>query len=156
MDLRPWLLYLHVLGAIVAFGPAFAFPIFGAAAGREPMHANFMARASYVVATRLVVPLAILQGITGVGLILAFEFDLLNTRWLLSAIVLYLIALYIAIGLNLPNARRIVELSSTPPAPGSGPSPELLRRVGNQRRYGMILIALIALIAALMVVKPTF
>lgn len=155
MDLKPWLLYLHVLGAIVAFGPAFAFPFYGAAAGREPQHANFMVRATHTVVTRLVVPLALLQGVTGVGLILAFQLDLLNSRWLLSAIVLYLIALYIAIGLNLPNADRVIELTSAPPAPGSGPSPELLDRVARGRRYGITLVILIGVIAALMVVKPT-
>jgi hypothetical protein len=156
MELGPWLLYLHVLGAIVAFGPTFAFPIYGAAGGREPQHANFMVRATHLVASRLVVPLALLQGVTGVGLILAFQFDLLNTRWLLSAIVLYLIALYVAIGLNLPNASRIIELTSAPPAPGSGPSPELLSRIAATRRYGIALSILIVVIVSLMVVKPTF
>ena len=152
----PWLLYAHILGAIMAFGPTFAFPFFGAAAGREPQHGNFMARASYVVATRLVVPLAILQGVTGVGLILAESLDLFNTRWLLVGILLYAIALYIAIVINLPNARRVIELSSTPPPPGSGPPPELPQRAAAGRRNGIILAVLIVLIVGLMVLKPSF
>ena len=40
----PLLLFLHVMGAILAFGPTFAYSIMGAMAGREPQHANFSAR----------------------------------------------------------------------------------------------------------------
>ena len=38
------LLFLHIGGAIVAFGPTFAFPILGPMAGKEPQHANFALR----------------------------------------------------------------------------------------------------------------
>ncbi|MCI0345082.1 MAG: DUF2269 domain-containing protein [Chloroflexi bacterium] len=155
MNWVPWLLYAHILGAILAFGPTFAFPLLGAAAGREPQHSNFTLRALRVVTTRLVIPLAILQGVTGVGLILALGVDLLATRWLLVAIVLYGVALYIGIGVNLPNVNRMIELSSTPPGPG-GPPPELLERVVRGRRFGLILSGLIVLIVFLMVVKPSF
>ena len=34
MSLLPWLLFLHIIGAVIAFGPGFALAIFGAAAGR--------------------------------------------------------------------------------------------------------------------------
>lgn len=156
MNFAPWLLYAHVLGAVIGFGPTFAFAFYGAAGGREPQHANFVTRASYTVATRLVVPLAILQGLTGLGLIIVLNIDLLRTPWLLAGITLYVIALYVAIGVNLPNIRRIIELTSAPPAPGAGPSPELLSRAASGRRNGMILSVLIVLIVALMVIKPTF
>jgi len=52
--LFPWLLFLHVLGAIVAFGPTFSFAIIGAAGGAEPQHANFATRVSHLVSSRLV------------------------------------------------------------------------------------------------------
>ena len=155
MNLVPWLLFAHVLGAILAFGPTFAFPLIGAAAGREPQHANFTLRALEVVTTRLVIPLALLQGVTGVGLILATGIDLFAARWLLVAIVLYAAALYIGIGINLPNTKRLIELSSTPPGPG-GPPPELVSRLARGRQFGMLLSALIVAIVLLMVVKPTF
>ena len=40
-------------------------------AGKEPQHANFSARQMAAIGTRLVYPLAIFQGITGVLLILS-------------------------------------------------------------------------------------
>ena len=149
----PWLLFLHIFGAILAFGPGFAFAFFGAAAGREPQHANFTLRTTKFIADRMVTPLAILQGVTGVGLILAEGIDLLNAKWLLVGIVLYAAALYIALGLNLPNLRRLIELTSTPPGPG-GPPPELPARAARSRQYGAAMGGLVAIIVFLMVVKP--
>ena len=153
MSLLPWLLFLHLLGAIIAFGPGFALSFFGYAAGKEPQHANFTLRTSAVVAQRLIVPLAVLQGVTGVGLILIEGTELLTKLWLLVAIVLYAIALYVAIGLNLPNLRRLIELSSAPPA-GGGPPPELIVRAGRARQYGVAMSGLVVVIVFLMVVKP--
>ena len=161
MSWIPWLLFLHILGAVIAFGPGFALAIIGAAAGREPQHGNFVLRASSVVARRLIIPLAILQGITGVGLILAEGVNLFDRYWLLVAIVLYAIALYIAIGLNLPNLRRLIELT-TPPAggpptggpPAGAPPPELVERLARGRQYGMAMSGLVVVIVFLMVIKP--
>ena len=58
-QLVPWLIFLHVLTAIVAFGPTFAFSVYGAQSGKEPQHANFMARANLRVSERVVLPLAL-------------------------------------------------------------------------------------------------
>ena len=161
MSLVPWLLFLHILGAIIAFGPGFALAIIGAAAGREPQHGNFVLRASSVIARRMIVPLALLQGITGLGLVLTEGTELLTRGWLLLAIALYALALYIAIGLNLPNLRRLIEMT-TPPAggppaggpPAGGPPPELVQRFARARQYGMAMSGLVVVIVFLMVVKP--
>ena len=159
MSWLPWLLFLHILGAVIAFGPGFAFAFFGAASGREPQHANFTLRTTDLIARRLIVPLAILQGVTGLGLVLVEGAELLTRPWLLTAIVLYAAALYIAIGLNLPNLRRLIELS-TPPAgappgpPAGGPPPELVARAARSRQYGMAMSGLVVAIVFLMVVKP--
>ena len=171
MNLFPWFLFVHILGAIIAFGPGFAFAFLGAAAGREPQHANFVLRTTDFIARRMIVPLAILQGVTGLGLVLLEGTALLSRIWLLVAIVLYGIALYVAIGLNLPNLRRLIELS-TPPAggplpggplpggplpggpPAGGPPPELAARVARSRQYGMAMSGLVVVIVFLMVVKP--
>jgi uncharacterized membrane protein len=160
------LLFLHVLGAIVAFGPTFAFPLIGAMGGREPVHANFATRASLRIEERMVVPLAIVQGITGAGLIVFGGFDLLATHWLLLGIVLYAIALTFAIVVQTRSVERVVELTTMPaggPPPGPpaggpppGPPPGLLDAVRRVQRGGMLLSVLIVSIVFLMVVKPAF
>ena len=157
MDLGPWFLFLHILGAIIAFGPTFTFPIIGAMGGREPMHANFATRVSHRISERVVLPLAIFQAITGAGLILTRHWDLLNTRWLLAGIVLYLIALSLSLFVLVPTTARIVAMTSAPPPPGaSGPPPGLPPLIRRVQRTGAFNSVLIVLIVLLMVLKPAF
>jgi uncharacterized membrane protein len=155
--LFPWLLLLHVLGAIVAFGPVFAFPIIGAMGGKEPQHANFASRVSAAISQQRVVPLAIFQGITGVGLILVTGINLLATPWLLIAIVLYVITISYNLFIQTPTSQKVIEMTSTPPPPGaSGPPPELLALIRRIQLGGMFSAIMIVLIVILMVVKPQF
>jgi uncharacterized membrane protein len=150
-------LFLHVMGAIVAFGPTFSFPIIGAMGGKEPQHANFATRVTETIAKQRVLPLAIFQGITGVALILLTGINLLATRWLLIGIVLYLIVLGYNILIGTPTVKKVIEMTSTPPPPGaSGPPPELLAAIQKVQRGGMFSGLMIVLIVILMVVKPTF
>ena len=150
-------LFLHVMGAIIAFGPAFsAFPIIGSMAGKEPQHANFAARINEQITKTRVIPLAIFQGITGLALIYLTGLNPFSQLWLGLGIVLYVIALAYALLVQGPTGRRIVELSSAPPPPGaSGPPPELMAAVKKAQRGGMFLGILIFLIVILMVTKPT-
>lgn len=164
MTLLPWLLFAHIFGAIIAFGAAFStFPLLGAMSGKEPAHANFGSRVSVAISEKVVRPLAILQGLTGVGLIWAANIDLTKALWLDVAIVIYLVTLGYALFVQVPVGRRIVELTSGgpppaapggPPAPPAGPPPELLEAAGKARRGGMLLAFLITIIVFLMVVKP--
>jgi uncharacterized membrane protein len=155
--LFPWVLFLHVLGAILAFGPTFAFSIIGAMGGQEPQHANFATRVSARIGDRLVAPLAIFQGVTGVLLIVISGRDLLASRWLLLSIVLYAIALSFSLFIQRRNVQQIIELTSAPPPAGaSGPPPALREVVRRVQRGGMFTGALIVVIVFLMVVKPTF
>jgi uncharacterized membrane protein len=162
MDLKvffPWLLFLHVLGAIIAFGPTFAFSIIGSMGGQEPQHANFATRVSQRIGDRLVEPLAIFQGITGLLLIWISGRNLFasESQWLVLAIVLYLFGLYFALIVQARWVRGIIEMTSGPPPPGaSGPPPALAELVGKVQRGGMILGINLVVIVLLMVLKPTF
>lgn len=152
------LLVLHVAGAIIAFGPTFAFPIIGAAGGKEPMHVNFSLRVTERISHRLVIPLAIFQGITGVLLIWNLGLNVFVHVWLLLSIALYVIALAIAFGNQLPATRKLIEMTSTPPPappPGapapSGPPPAVRALVRRVQIGGMANGVLIILIVILMV-----
>lgn len=150
-------LLLHVLGAIVAFGPSFAFPLIAAAGGAEPQHGNFALRVIEKVAKRVVWPLALFQGVTGLALMGATKIDVFAAPWLLLGIALYVAALAMSYLVTTPNLRRLIEMTSTPPPAGaSGPPPEFLARVAASKRNGMIQSALLVVIVFLMVVKPTF
>lgn len=162
MNLFPWLLWLHIFGAIVAFGPTFAFPLIGGMGGKEPMHANFAIRISEKIERGIVLPLAVVQAITGVGLILTSGRDLTSSAnyWLDVAIVLYTIALSFSIFVQLKRVETVVHMTSSPPpppAPGeapAGPPPALLAAVKAVQQGGQLLTVLIVIIIFLMVIKP--
>ena len=158
-QLVPYLLFLHVFGAILAFGPTFAFSFMGMMAAKEPQHANFSARQSALVSNRLVYPFAILQGITGLLIIWAASYPVMSSPWLLIAIVLYLIAVIYGLTVQRTALHHVIEMSSTPPPPGTPPGPPppaLMAEVQKVRRGGMFMGTLIVIIVFLMVVKPTF
>ena len=155
-------LFLHVMGAIVVFGPSFAFPFLGAQVQKTPQHGHFAAVVAEIIERRLIVPGAIVQGITGVALILIANRDLTAAanRWLGGAIILYLIAVLFAIFVQSKNAAKLVELTANmPPGPPpsgapAGPPPEIAATGKKLAQGGQILSVLLVLIVFLMVVKP--
>ncbi|HEY7522753.1 MAG TPA: DUF2269 family protein [Candidatus Limnocylindrales bacterium] len=159
MDLFPWLLFLHVLGAIVAFGPSFTFPIIGAMGGGEPQHGNFATRVSHAISSRLVYPIGITLPITGAAMILVRGLNLAERAywWLGLAIILYVIAYGYAFFYQRRLVDQVIAMTSSPPPAGtSGPPPALLMLVGRIQRGGMLLTVLLVAIILLMVVKPQF
>jgi uncharacterized membrane protein len=154
----PYLLFLHVLGAVVAFGPTFAFSFIGAAGGAEPQHANFATRVSHTISSKLVYPIGLTLPITGVAMMAVRGINPFERGywWLAVAIVLYLIAYGYSFFVQRKYVERVIELSSAPPPPGAtGPPPELVELVGKIQRGGMMLGILLVAIIFLMVVKPT-
>jgi hypothetical protein len=158
MNLFPWFLFAHVLGAIAAFGPSFSMPIIGKMGGAEPQHANFATRIGLALANQRMLPLAILQGITGVGLIITGSINVMAAGWLTVGILLYAVALGYAFAVQVPTVKAIIAMTSTPPppAPGApaGPPPALMALIRRSQLGGMFLAGLIAVIVFLMVVKP--
>lgn len=157
MSLFTILLFLHVLGAIVAFGPGFAAMVVGPMVAKEPQHANFYARTQSVANSRLVTPVALSMGVTGILMIV--ERGGISTitggqRWLEAAIVVYVIAVVFAFAVQAPAGRKLVALTATPPAPGSGPDPAVPATARRVRNGGIVLTVLIVVITFLMVVKP--
>jgi hypothetical protein len=155
----PWLIFLHVLAAIVAFGPTFAFSFSGTAGRQEPQHANFAMRVSHTVSSRLVYPIGITLPITGLAIIAILQINPFAREywWLAIGIVLYAIAFGYSFFVQRKLVERAIELTSAPPPPGAtGPPPELPaigKRIGQG---GMVTGLLLVVIVFLMVVKPQF
>ena len=162
--LLPIFLYAHVIGAIITFGPAFTSPIIARQSQRMPQSGHFTAVLGQVIQSRIIVPGAIVQGITGVGLILIMGVDLTTSpwRWLVVAIVLYLVMITFAIAVQRPLIARMVEITGAmaggtgqpPSGAPAGPPPELLATASRLQQGGMLLTLLILVIVFLMVVKP--
>ena len=147
-------MFLHILGAIAAFGFGFYAPIFGMASAKEPQHSNWFSRASKRISNIIIVPFAILMFITGALLVESGGVEW-STRWLSVAMLLYVIALVIVFALQRPALNKVIALTAEPPGP-DGPPTELLKNVGRMKMYGIALLLLMLVILALMVFKPTF
>ncbi len=161
-ELIPWFLFLHVIGAIIAFGPSFSFPIIGAMGAAERPHANFATRVSLAISTRRALPVALTMPVTGIGLIWSTGIDVFSrdARWLALGIVLWALLFTFAVTVQIPTTRRIVEMTSAPPPPSAdgsapgGPPPVLMGLIKRVQRGGLAMSATVALIVFLMVVKP--
>jgi uncharacterized membrane protein len=168
-ELFPWFLLLHILGAIIAFGPTFAFPIIGAMGGKEPMHANFATRVSHAIGDRVVQPVAYSMAVTGVGLIWSAGLNpfAADSRWLLVAIAVYVFATLFGVFVQRRAVMRVIELTGghagtppaapAPPSPDAagGPPPALATAVASVQRNGIVLTLALVVIVFLMIVKPS-
>lgn len=155
-------LFLHIGGAILAFGASLAFPIIGGMAGTEAAHRNFALRVIDRISGSRVEPLAIFVGLTGLGLIWASGRNPFAELWLLASIVAYLAALGVALFLARPNGKELVEATSGAPPPGpppegphAGPPPHVAALVRRSQLFGMFLGTMVVLILFLMVFKPS-
>ena len=150
---RLWI-FLHILGAIAAFGHGFYAPIFGMTSAKEPQHGNWFMRASKRVSNVIILPFAILMLITGAMLVQTGTGTVeWSTRWLSVAMLLYFIALGIVFLLQRPALNKVIALSAEPPGP-EGPPAELASNVRKMQIYGTVLLILTLVILALMVWKP--
>ena len=156
----PWpaslFLFLHIGGAIVAFGPTIAFPIIGARAAKEPMHGNFALRVSEFITERVVEPGAVFVFLMGIGLIVTRGYNLVEDLWVTTAIVLFIITLAFSYFVQLRTVRAMIAMTNQPPPPDAPPGPppgfaELSRRAG---RGGAFMSLMLAIMLALMVFKP--
>ena len=148
--------FLHVMGAIAGFGVSFAFPFLGAQGAKEPAHANFALRVTDLLSKRWLIPLALLQAVTGIILILVADWDLFANEWLYIGIALYVIALAFSLAIQAPTEHRLIELTRDPPPAGAtgGPPPEVAALGRRLRIGGMFLTLNLIAIVVLMVYKP--
>ena len=154
-------LFLHVMGAIAAFGPSFVLPIIASQSRKMPSGALFGLKLTDVVERRLIIPLGLFQALTGIGLIWTVGFDLTTTHWLTAGIILYVIAIVFAILVQARTIESMIHLveSAPPPAPGTPPGPPppaFVALAGRAQNGGIFLSVLLVLIVYFMTIKPQF
>jgi hypothetical protein len=154
-DLVPWLLFLHVLAAIVAIGPNFAYSTIRTMGRQEPQYANFGVRVSHMISARLVYPVGLIIPATGLSMIVVLGIDLASRAfwWLDVAIAVYATVYLYSFFVQRRIIERIVALTSSPPPP-EGPPPELHSLAARAQRGGTVMLVLLVIVAFLMVVKP--
>lgn len=147
-----WFLFwlsLHILAAIIAFGPIFVFPLVGVLAAKQPQNIAFAVAINHAIEQRLVLPIGATMLISGSGLIWTANINFFATPYLIVAVVLYIAALGIGSGVLLPNTAKMVTIVE-----GGGPTPELMRLVKANQQFGGALIVAFLVIVVLMIVQP--
>ncbi|MEX1295279.1 MAG: DUF2269 family protein [Candidatus Limnocylindrales bacterium] len=145
-------MFLHVLGAIAAFGYGFYAPIFGMASAREPQHSHWFTKVAKRVTNFIILPFAISLFITGAMLVQTGGTEW-SARWLSVAMLLYFIALAVIVLVQRPAVNKIIALTEQPPGP-EGPPAELKAIVMRMQLAGGALLLLTLAVLALMVWKP--
>jgi hypothetical protein len=149
-------LFLHILAAVIAFGPIFVFPVVGSLAAKMPQHLHFAMELNHRIEQRLVLPLAVTMAISGAGLIWSANINIFQTPFLLVGVVLYLVALGIAFRILLPTTIAVVGLTEhAPPSATPGPPPqEVMTRIRRLQIFGGVEMVLFLVIIFLMIVQP--
>lgn len=145
-----WLL-LHILAAIIAFGPIFVFPLVGTLAAKNPRHIALAVEINHAIESRLVLPVGSTMLISGAGLIWSANINFFTTPYLIVAVVLYLFALGVGSGVLLPNTQKMVTLVE-----GEGP-PDLARLmplIKSNQIFGGTLTVAFLVIVFLMIIQP--
>lgn len=167
--LFPYLLFLHVAGAILAFGPTYAYGFYAGLAEHEPMHRSFDARARAEVTRRLTVPATLSMLVTGALMIAVVGYPWLapSSRWLQLGILLYLGAIAYNVLVTRPVGARVAAMgqalaaqraaapTNLPTSSPPGPPPEMAGLIHRLRRDGKAMGVLVMVIVFLMVVKPS-
>lgn len=147
------LLLIHVGGAIVGFGPTFAFPILGGMAAKAgPNGGLALLESIEAIEKKITIPIATTtQPLSGITLIFlgGYAASFFSHIWLVLGILAFATAYYVAVFVNTPLLGRIIAGMKAGP-----PTPEILRMGAQNARNGRIIAGLLVTIIFLMVVKP--
>jgi uncharacterized membrane protein len=150
-------LFVHILAAVIAFGPLFVFPIIGTLAAQAPQNMRFALELDHRISTRLVIPLGLTMLISGSGLIWTTNIDFFRTTYLIVAVALYLVALTISLMVLVPITKRSLRIAEhMPAAPIAGDSlpPQIQELVRRTQMFGGLEMVLFLVIMFLMIIQP--
>jgi len=146
-----FLLSVHILAAIIGLGPTFSFAFLGIMSEKQPAAARALQETILLISTRLVIPLVVILGLSGVLLIGNTHDNLSKNPWLGAGIVLYVLVLAVAIFYQVPTQKKILALLG--PA-GGVDQPEVRTLANGQRAVGIAMGLAVVVTAVLMVWKP--
>ncbi|MDR7544160.1 MAG: DUF2269 family protein [Armatimonadota bacterium] len=141
--------FFHVLLAIVAVGANVTYGVWIRRAARDPRALPFALRGIKALDDRLATPAYALLLLTGLAM-LHWSQDTWTTPWVLTALVLYAVAMVLALWGYTPTLRRQIEALET----RGLESMEYRALAGRAQLVGVVLAVLMILIVFLMVTKP--
>ena len=150
------LIIVHIGGAIVGIGPSFALGVLGPMSEKVDDAGKLaLIKAMQAIDTRLVTPVALVtQPLTGVLLIFERHFNhgffSVRRLWLIIAIVLYALIIYMSYIISRPRVRRMIALLES----GQGASEEFKKLRDTSKMLGPVFGVMTLAIVILMIWKP--
>lgn len=148
------MLLLHIAGAIIGFGPTYAFAILGPLSGTlEGPQSLGALKGILAIEHKLVMPVAtVVQPVTGAVMIFQSNRDenFFSHEWLWIAILLYIATYYTAVFRQTPTVHKVVELAES----GQAGSEEFLALVNKMKKLGPMITLALTIIVFLMITKP--
>ncbi len=151
MDLQPWLLLAHILGAVVWVGGGLMLSVVGLRARRSGdigIIKDFAETLAYV-GLRLFMPAVLVLGVTGVWLVLAGDGSF-GQLWVLLALAGFAVALVLAVGYLSGIVVELERVASQPNASAAAVGALLGRWISGW----VVVLLVLALTVADMVFKP--
>lgn len=142
--------FFHVLLAIVAVGFNASYAIWLARAAREPEHEGFALRGVKLLDDRFANPAYALLLVTGLLMVWVGNLELAQF-WLLTALVLYAVAVGLGLFVYTPTLRAQIAALET----SGSSSPEFQALAKRGTTVGIVLAVDVIAIVFLMVTKPT-
>lgn len=155
---------LHILSIIIGFGGVMLNGIYGAEAKKRKGPTGAAIGEANLTVTKIAEKVILTIPIWGILLVIlsdgVWEF---NQAWVGAAIVLFILVMGFATGVQLKNQKRMVALAGElaaagpPPAGASGPPPQVAEMEALEKKLGMggaFLSLMVVVLIYLMVFKP--
>ena len=143
--------FIHILLAIIAFGFNATYALWIIRAQQHPEHLDFALRGVKILDDYFANPAYLLLLVSGLTMVFLAGYQLLTTFWLVSALVLWLVAIVLGYGVYTPTLSRQIRVL----AASGAESAEFLKLSNRGRVVGITLAVLVLLILVMMVFKPT-
>ena len=148
------MLLLHIAGAIIGFGPTYAFAILGPLSGKlEGPQRLGVLNGIVAIQRRLVIPVAtVVQPVTGAVMIFQTNRDenFFQHEWLWIAILIYIAIYYTAVFQQRPAIQKVIELAES----GQAGSEQFTANVKKTKKLGPLITLGLTVIVFLMIAKP--
>ncbi|MGJ7910066.1 DUF2269 family protein [Neobacillus sp. LXY-1] len=148
-----WLVLLHVVSAVVGLGPAYAFPLIL----KKEQSLVEVKRLTDLVNRLEILPkiFGMLTLITGVLLVWFGDYGTFLTLWIAGALILFLLAEVVIIGLLTPAAKKLSNMVAQLMDQGKTESdPITIGLLTKVRNFHITSCVMVLVIIALMVLKP--
>jgi uncharacterized membrane protein len=155
---------LHILSIVIGFGGVMLNGIYGAEAKKRKGPAGAAIGEANLAVTKIAEKVIVTIPLWGIALVLmsdgVWEF---TQAWVVIAIVLFVLVMGFATGVQLKNQKRMVGLAGElaaagpPPAGASGPPPQVAEMEALEKKLGMggaFLSLMVVVLIYLMVFKP--